>query len=492
MLFPFELCAPYVPRLTETFISTLEFPGATFVGIHDDGCAFAKGVRQNIPEEAILLDLDTCEIHSNGDRFEVVRQCWNIIPSNPRSALVNELEILCQDAGIVPGQEPLESQIDLAFDSGIDASVTPNSDDYSSRNTHHLDDRAIRDAFLRFFCSVLGGYERYLVVPDADFMISGNEWFDSQGFVGMTQSDFAPYLGFLVSTQLFQSFVQKRTESSDMHCLLFDECLAEYHSVQNRPYGRLGSDCVISDEVGETVYSLLIDQCSSEPIQTKSLETTNMKKGISSQDNDSFPHENSSIDKTLSFAESSISATFSATRHNKVVAESGDKVGLSEQFTNSSWTNNHSSHTHILMSPDKRDLPSVRFSYFVDGQPCFPHKFNSSLFYPSEPKNVLSEIKPDNLSYVIRSGNEISESDRRRNAASTRRGLHSKRRCLWQLPKIMASHVLGAWLMCIPSQVSQNDIASDQRERYLLRGRLKLSSVNYSQTFFDIICLLLL
>jgi hypothetical protein len=33
LLFPFDMCAPYVPRLTEPFKSSLEFPGALFVGI---------------------------------------------------------------------------------------------------------------------------------------------------------------------------------------------------------------------------------------------------------------------------------------------------------------------------------------------------------------------------------------------------------------------------------------------------------------------------
>jgi len=31
---------------------------------------------------------------------------------------------------------------------------------------------------------------------------------------------------------MFQSFIQRRTEASDVHCLLFDECLNEYYSSQ--------------------------------------------------------------------------------------------------------------------------------------------------------------------------------------------------------------------------------------------------------------------
>ena len=71
LLFPFELCAPYVPRLTQPFMSCLEFPGAIFVGIHDDESpkGLAANVRQNIPEETIIVDLDSGEISCDTDRL---------------------------------------------------------------------------------------------------------------------------------------------------------------------------------------------------------------------------------------------------------------------------------------------------------------------------------------------------------------------------------------------------------------------------------------
>lgn len=70
LLFPFELCAPYVPRLTQPFMSCLEFPGAIFVGIHDDGTpdGLASLVRNNLPEDSAIIDLDTGEIDCSGDR----------------------------------------------------------------------------------------------------------------------------------------------------------------------------------------------------------------------------------------------------------------------------------------------------------------------------------------------------------------------------------------------------------------------------------------
>ena len=168
-------------------------------------------------------------------RVSVLNSSWGVIPPDSRSVLVSELETLCRDAGIAPGQEPLDSQIDSAFDASIPPSLV--HDEGTSHVVREpLDDRAVRDSFLRFFCSVLGGYERYLVVPDVDFLISGNEWFDAKGFLSSAPEDKAVFLGALVSTQLFQSFIQRRTEASDVHCLLFDECLQEYHSSPIREY----------------------------------------------------------------------------------------------------------------------------------------------------------------------------------------------------------------------------------------------------------------
>ena len=70
LLFPFDLCAPYVPRLTEPFMSCLNFPGAVFVGIHDDGSSdgLASVVRNEIPEDSFIVDLDTGDIDCSGDR----------------------------------------------------------------------------------------------------------------------------------------------------------------------------------------------------------------------------------------------------------------------------------------------------------------------------------------------------------------------------------------------------------------------------------------
>ena len=46
---------------------------------------------------------------------------------------------------------------------------------FDEDNTSTFDDRAIRDTFLRFFWLALCGYERTLLAPDIDFLVSAND-----------------------------------------------------------------------------------------------------------------------------------------------------------------------------------------------------------------------------------------------------------------------------------------------------------------------------
>lgn len=328
-----------------------------------------------------------------------------MIPSGPRTVLVSEIETLCRDAGIVPGQEPLDSQVDSAFNASIPAGLV---DDFGSAGhevpREPLDDRAIRDVFLRFFCSVLGGYERHLVVPDVDFLISGNEWFDAQGFLAGAPQERAPYLGSLVTTQLFQSFIQRRTETGDVHCLLFDECLAEFHS-SPVPYGRLGGDVesVANSDGGppQMLYSLLVDQCSTQAYHPSWDEDEHRDLGATADHH------------TTSLSISSIQLT-----ESMIQEDSGD----------------------IITQPSRTNLiEGKRFVYCVDGNPCFPERLDVKMFYPSEPEAVLTEYSAMPSTLLVRTEREVEEANRRRKLATTYRGLHTQRRCLWQLPKLMVS-----------------------------------------------------
>jgi hypothetical protein len=409
LLFPFELCAPYVPRLTEPFMSCLEFPGAIFVGIHDDGRkdGLAAMVKTTLPEDSAIVDLDTGELNCSGDRYTVLSNIWRTIPPGPRTMLVSEIETLCRDAGIVPGQEPLDSQIDSAF--GVSVAATDLIEDIHDSGNHAerepLDDRAIRDTFLRFFTATLAGYERFLVPPDLDFKTSGSEWFDTQGFLSAASSEQAPYLSSLVTTQLFQLFVQRRTESSDVHCLLFDECLVEYHS-SPVPYGRLGGDVetVLSTADGppQMLYSLLVDQCCAESQQQSRGGSFDVGDGGSDVLN-----------------------TTASSHHL------GIKMS-SESFVNEDGD--------LVTAPSGADLSQTsRFVYFSDGNPCFPQSLNVDYFLPREPDSLLVERSETTLPLLTRSEREVEEALRRRKTATSYRGLRNQSRCMWQLPKLMVS-----------------------------------------------------
>ena len=456
LLFPFELVAPYVPRLTEPFMSCLEFPGAIFVGIHDDGTpdGLAAIVRRTMPEDSTIIDLDTGNVDCSGDRMTVLNNSWGIIPPGPRSVLVSEIETLCRDASIVPGQEPLDSQLDAAFEASMPTAMVEDDIPLSNEQREPLDDRGIRDAFMRFFCSILGGYERYLVVPDVDFLISGNEWFDTKGFLDQASEEKAGFLGALVSTQLFQSFIQRRTEASDVHLLLFDECLQEYHA-STVPYGRLGGDVetIIDKETGkqQMLYSLLVDQSASSESHSvvrhdRSFDGDSRGQG-SETDNSSGHHMNKSLnsdvtDRLLRYSEFGINA-------------SGDWVTV----------------------PSRKDIPQGScFIYCVDGNPAFPDRLNPNLYVPRQPESWLVEISTAPTPMLTRSGLEKDEAERRRKFSTSYRGLHSQRKCLWQLPKLMGSHFLGTWLLCIPALVSQPHLSHDHQSKYLLRafGALRL------------------
>ena len=398
LLFPFDLCAPYVPRLTEPFMSCLEFPGAIFVGIHDDGCedGLASIVKKNIPEDTAIVDLDSGDIDCNGDRYRFLEEVWSIIPSEARSLLVFEIEALCHDATIVPGNEPMGMEIEAGFD------ATPLSV-FHDDEKEGLDDRAVRDCFLRFYCSILGGYERFLVVPDIDFLVSGNEWFDSEGFLASTaHTSRIAFLQLFVTTQLFQSFIQKRTEASDEKCMLFDECLGEYHSSKmestgNRGgYGRLGGDATFvinDDQENISQYKLLVDQCAAECFEP--------------------------VDQGVSTIDQSILNANTEDNDEIMVNMTGD----------------------IVMAPSRKKLLSSfnRYAYCVDGNPCFPQKLNSDLFYPREPIFLSADLDEIPVPVLTRSDREMDESKFRRKQAVSHRGVQRQRRCLFQLPKLMVT-----------------------------------------------------
>jgi hypothetical protein len=286
-----------------------------------------------------------------------------------------------------------------------------------------LDERAVRDSFLRFFTANLVGYERFLVVPDADFLISGNDWFDSSKFVATASPSRTPFLRALVETQLFQSFVQRRTEASDLHCVLFDECLAEYHS-SNFPYGRLCGNVNLQlqryfDNQRQMDYDLLVDQCATEPDlcldddESSVLARSDVNKSVGN-DNDTATLASSG------YAESTISDPSLDKDTPFAINSSGD----------------------IVTCPSTLNLPTnARFAYCVDGNGFFPTAFDRNQFFPMEPQVLETESPEAPAPILTRSEREREEAIRLFNMTVSRRGMQKQHRCLWQMAKFMVSHL---------------------------------------------------
>lgn len=345
-----------------------------------------------------------------------MKAAYQIIPSESRNLLIKEVEVICKDAGIVPGQEAL----DFGFDSScqvIESSLLSNVRIFEKKLELHdsLDDRSIRDSFLRFFCSILGGYERFLIVPDADFLTSGNDWFDSSSFVGSAPANRTPFLRTLVQTQLFQSFIQRRTEASDVHCMLFDECLAEYHG-SKVSFGRLSSNTGSQKQDDDIRFILLIDQCATEPDlfvddDESSLTRSEMYNKSVLNDNDT------STQASSGYADSTISESTSIEKDTQYALNaSGD----------------------IVTVPSTAHLPpNAKFFNCVDGNPSFPTKLDQKLFLPLEPEMLETESSPLPAPILTRSEREREEAVRLCNTMVSRRGLQNQHRCLWQLAKFM-------------------------------------------------------
>jgi hypothetical protein len=239
--------------------------------------------------------------------------------------------------------------------------------------------------------------------------------------------------------------------------LLFDECLQEFHSSSAVPYGRLGGDVetVINKETGKShmLYSLLVDQAATEP-------RSDIPLGHGSFDGDSRGHG----------SDTDNSSGHHMSMSKSIVSEVTDRlVKYSEFCINQSgdW----------VTVPSRQDIPNnASFTYCVDGNPTFPDVLNQSFYVPRQPESWLVEMSTTSTPMLTRSGPEKEESERRRRFSTSYRGLHSQRKCLWQLPKLMGSHFLGTWLLCIPTLVSQSNISHELQSKYLLRafGALRL------------------
>jgi len=205
------------------------------------------------------------------------------------------------------------------------------------------------------------------------------------------------------------------------------------------PYGRLGADVetIVSSDQSQPhmLYSLLVDQSASAPYGGITIGNTN---NLSLHDQSHTSMDRSNMDD---FSKDAGDSDFDSSSYQlskptmSMVTDISERYALSAKNSESIVT----STGDIITAPPRTDLPvGVQFVYCVDGNPCFPHRLNKTLFLPREPDCWLVEMsKTSPNPSLSRSEREVEEANRRRKSATSYRGFQTQKRCLWQLPKLM-------------------------------------------------------
>ena len=247
-----------------------------------------------------------------------------------------------------------------------------------------------------------------------------------------------------------------RTEESDVHCVLFDECLVEYHAAKGGTYGRCFttlSTCEDSLDTEDELYSLLVDQFAHNQEDNNALEAymLSSNQNQTTLNNQSYSVIGSEAD--TSFTGALFPSAITSIAPTATTSTVNTTPSLDTSIEENSSFLSQKKHDIIITTPSREFLPpnTSRFVYCIDGFPCFPTAFQTELFFPKEPDELSNANIEDTpvVPVLTRSDGELEEASRRRKIASANYGCQSsnQRRCLWQLPKLMASHVLGTWLV---------------------------------------------
>jgi len=228
LLFPFDWQSCYISRLNLSLLEALEFPGAYLIGVHDDtnpsdpdpyadpNCLINQ-MFASLPDDVTVISLDDNHINAPMSVEHAVTN-YHILPPEPANILLRRLRFLITKADITVRSEAALKAADAAYT----FAPTP---DLVDDEREPLDDKAVRGAFLCFQCEIMEGYTDHLITPDADWMISSNQWFDFNGFMAARPPELAPFFERLTQSQLFSSFVQGRTSSGSYTYVYFDRCL---------------------------------------------------------------------------------------------------------------------------------------------------------------------------------------------------------------------------------------------------------------------------
>lgn len=271
LLFPFKWESCYVPRMTESMLGCVEFPGGFFLGVRDDAdeegssnsassaAANSCGTSSNSTtmlgkvqhllcdcDDVVLVDLGRNLVTSASPLLPVT---FKGLPAKLRQTLQTRLSMTLAEANILPG---------CGFSSNPDHDLDFPGLSIAAHTAHHqkrppLNDRAIRDAALCFMLSLMRGYRDNLVVPGLHH--GHREIFNKQAFLDQcVDKGNRSFVGKMMGTQLFSSFIQRRTEASDPHLLFFDHCMTAYStdpdawSVALQPQDSLSTEAIMAGD----------------------------------------------------------------------------------------------------------------------------------------------------------------------------------------------------------------------------------------------------
>uniref|UniRef100_A0AC35U8W4 UDENN domain-containing protein n=1 Tax=Rhabditophanes sp. KR3021 TaxID=114890 RepID=A0AC35U8W4_9BILA len=207
MIYPMNYSYPYIPILPEMALTILESPTPYIVGVHSSLADRIEDI-----EDVCIIDLDDGKLVTHQQTSN------NPIPDPYYSRLKYMLEVTWN---------PLIEYADDALQEGVPPLSTPKSLDLK-----------LRACFMRFFIDILYGYRSCLQL--IRFYESPLVTFHKTAFLGIREMDDSKLMHDLVSSPMFQSFINDRgIPYRNMD--LFDSLVTKFDSVsKNVPLNKAG------------------------------------------------------------------------------------------------------------------------------------------------------------------------------------------------------------------------------------------------------------
>eukprot|EP01041_Mallomonas_annulata_P007849 gene7849-16061_t len=250
LLFPFRWEGGYVPRLAEAMVDCLEAPGALILGVEDltpwpgsktdslnvriegsSDCLLTR-ILTRLPGDVTYVDLDAHSVQLPDD-LETASLIRKGLPAPAVASLETALtDLLKESDTTMEDLTILLSSLGNGIGIGNESLVNMPSPDRVPGTTtstatagclsSHLENGRVREVVLNFMSELLEGYESYLVQPGGNWRNDSSIWFDFDGFIAQSKVTARSFLKELLRTQLFSSFIQRRTQSSDPRLVFFD------------------------------------------------------------------------------------------------------------------------------------------------------------------------------------------------------------------------------------------------------------------------------